>query len=140
MFFRRQRTVHLDDRVWATARRKFEGIRREIVQDDKPYSLAVTAAHEPETLEVLKERFAGSGIRFVLWEALPPVTDFDFTHHVGEGTQTIPVPSALAAEARRSVPLLKPGRLFSDSNESMLHLRFIVAERTPLPRPGPGPR
>ncbi|OPY91484.1 MAG: hypothetical protein A4E73_01983 [Syntrophaceae bacterium PtaU1.Bin231] len=65
----------------------------------------------------------------------PPVTDSDFTRHVGEGTQTIPVASALAAEERRSVPLLKPGRLFSDGDESMLHLRFIVAERTPLPAP-----
>jgi hypothetical protein len=135
MFFGRQRTVHLDDRVWATAHQKFEGICREIVQDEVPGRLAVTAAHEPRTFELLKERFAGSRIRFVLWETLPPVSDFDFNRHVGEGTQAILVPSTLAAEARRIVPLLTLGRLFSDSDESSPTLRFIVAERSLLPAP-----
>ncbi|HET6491168.1 MAG TPA: hypothetical protein VFG28_15535 [Syntrophales bacterium] len=131
MLFRRTKTEHLDDCVWATAKLKLDGICREIAEASGRYSMIITAAHDEKTLEKLKARFAGAGIRFLFWDTLPSVSDFDFARLAGGGTQTILVPSRLASEARKIAPLLRLGNLFGRADDD-LRLFFIVAERAML--------
>lgn len=133
MLFGRQKAEHLDDRVWASANLKFDGICREVLEAAGPNTVVITAAHEAKTLESLKVRFAGAGIRFLFRETLPPVSEFGFARHVDEGTRTILVPSRLASEGRRALPLLRLGRMLGNGVDSTLALHFIVAERAMLP-------
>jgi hypothetical protein len=132
MLFRRKNTEHLDDRVWATAQLKFDGICREIAETAGQCSMVITAAHDEKTLETLKAHFATAAIRFIFWETLPSVSDFDFARHVGGGTQTILIPSRLVSEARRVTPLLRLGTLFGRAADDF-SLFFVVAERAMLP-------
>jgi hypothetical protein len=132
MLFGRTKTEHLDDRVWSTVKLKLDGICREVAEADGKCSMVITAAHEAKTLEALKASFAAAGIRFIFWETLPPVSDFDFARLTGDGTQTILVPSQLAAEARKLTPLLRLGNLFGKAADD-LSLFVIVAERAMLP-------
>lgn len=131
MLFRRTKTEHLDDRVWSTVKLKLDGICREVAEAAGQCSMVITAAHEATTLVALKARFAAAGIRFIFWETLPPVSEFDFARLTGDGTQTILVPSQLAAEARKLTPLLRLGNLFGRADDD-LSLFIIVAERALL--------
>ncbi|HTZ40522.1 MAG TPA: hypothetical protein VMB77_10205 [Syntrophales bacterium] len=131
MLFQQAKTEYLDDCVWATAKLKFDGICRAVVEAAGQFSMVITAAHDERTLETLRARFTNTGIRFIFWEALPAVSDFDFARHVGDGTQTILVPSKLAAAARKISPLLSLGSLFARAAND-LRFFFIFAERAML--------
>jgi hypothetical protein len=132
MLFRRRNTEHLDDFVWATAKLKFDGICREVAEASGQFSMVITASQDEKTLETLKALFTGADIRFIFWETLPSVSDFDFAHHVGGGTQAILVPSRLASAARKITPLLSLGSLFTRAADD-LRFFFIVAEHAMLP-------
>jgi hypothetical protein len=136
MLFGRETAERLDDRVWATAGAKMDGICREVLEETAgPGTLAIAVAHEAGTLDALQRCFGDAHIRFVRWETLPSISEFDFERHVGEGTQAILAMSRLAFEARRLVPMLKLGRLFGGGGDNAIALHFIVAERALLPAP-----